>query len=290
MDIFENISDSVSSYFNIIQQYLVIILVVNIFLGIILPIILHSKAIKEGKKVSMGSAYLLWWFWGVFGGHRFYLGKVGTGILWLLTGGLCGLGWLIDIFLVAGHVNDINEKHGNQQEMKEMRKDMMDIALNKQNIPVSDQGVRSMDSNQEYNSNKSEHARPIQPPVNRIEESLPSSVHPKTSYGSSKDPYLICMKGEFNTARIPLTEKPVNFGRDPLFCQFVFNDNKNISRRHCALNYDKARQGIFVIDMSTNGTFLNSGQRLPKNVNYTLKPGDIFYLGDREEIFMVDFQ
>jgi TM2 domain-containing membrane protein YozV len=32
--------------------------------------------------------------------HRFYVGKVGTGILFLLTFGWLGIGWLIDIFTV----------------------------------------------------------------------------------------------------------------------------------------------------------------------------------------------
>jgi TM2 domain-containing membrane protein YozV len=33
--------------------------------------------------------------------HRFYVGKVGTGVLYLFTAGLLGFGWIIDIFTVA---------------------------------------------------------------------------------------------------------------------------------------------------------------------------------------------
>lgn len=55
-------------------------------------------------------AYLLWFFLGVFGVHRFYCGKIGTGLLWLFTAGLFGLGWVIDLFLTSGMVDEANWK------------------------------------------------------------------------------------------------------------------------------------------------------------------------------------
>jgi TM2 domain-containing membrane protein YozV len=56
--------------------------------------------------------YTLGWifltFLGVFGVHRFYMGKIWTGILWLVTGGLLGLGWLYDLWTLNEQIDEIN--------------------------------------------------------------------------------------------------------------------------------------------------------------------------------------
>ncbi len=45
--------------------------------------------------------YLLWIF-GFTCAHRFYYGRPVTGTIWLLTLGLLGIGWFIDLFLIPG--------------------------------------------------------------------------------------------------------------------------------------------------------------------------------------------
>ena len=56
-------------------------------------------------------AYVLWFFFGLIGFHKFYLGKVGVGILYLFTLGLAGIGWIIDLFTLGTQVDVYNALH-----------------------------------------------------------------------------------------------------------------------------------------------------------------------------------
>ena len=55
-------------------------------------------------------AWILLVFLGVFGIHRFYTGKWITGLIYLLTAGLVGLGVLYDMWTLNGQVSEINQR------------------------------------------------------------------------------------------------------------------------------------------------------------------------------------
>jgi len=55
-------------------------------------------------------AWILLTFLGVFGIHRFYLGKWISGAIWLLTVGLFGLGVLYDYWTLNDQVSEVNRE------------------------------------------------------------------------------------------------------------------------------------------------------------------------------------
>ncbi|HET8836976.1 MAG TPA: TM2 domain-containing protein [Gemmatimonadales bacterium] len=72
------------------------------------PVVTYSG---ETSEKSRGVALALVTLLGVFGGHRFYVGKIRTGILQAATLGGAGLWWLYDWILVAsGSFRDMNNR------------------------------------------------------------------------------------------------------------------------------------------------------------------------------------
>ncbi len=63
------------------------------------------------------TAFLLWAFLGIFSAHRFYLGKTGSAVFYLLTLQLLGIGWLVDVFLIGTWV----DQHNTNIELKTIR-------------------------------------------------------------------------------------------------------------------------------------------------------------------------
>ena len=62
---------------------------------------------SESSDKKILPAFILCWFLGVFGVHRFYVGKVGSGVVQLLTLGAFGIWTFVDfIMLLCGKFTD----------------------------------------------------------------------------------------------------------------------------------------------------------------------------------------
>ena len=58
------------------------------------------KQINVGGYMNRVGLALICFFFGVFGIHRFVVGKIGTGLIWLFTGGVFGIGALVDFIMI----------------------------------------------------------------------------------------------------------------------------------------------------------------------------------------------
>ena len=86
----------------------------------------QTMMVYDATKKSMLVSYVLWWFLGMFGAHRFYLGRTGTAVVMLvitllsipltflfigfLSLGAMGIWWIIDAFMIPAIVREQNLK------------------------------------------------------------------------------------------------------------------------------------------------------------------------------------
>jgi len=100
---------------------------------------------------------------------------------------------------------------------------------------------------------------------------------------------LVCINGPLIGARFPLRESDIVIGRDPSRCQVVLPaDTSKVSRRHCLLHPGRGGSVLLTDCDSSNGTFLESGERLLSGRECSLRAGDRFFLGDRSVLFAIE--
>lgn len=79
-----------------------------------------SRAVLEDlyryPKKKKWIARTLWIFTGLFGGHRFYLDRTGTGLMMMFTAGGAGAWWLIDGFLINRMVSGYNDDQSQREQ------------------------------------------------------------------------------------------------------------------------------------------------------------------------------
>lgn len=86
-------------------------------IGWIIDLFLIPKMDREADlkftsgPIDYSVAWVLQTFLGIFGIHRFYMGKWVTGILWALTGGLVGFGYAWDYCTLNQQVDERNREY-----------------------------------------------------------------------------------------------------------------------------------------------------------------------------------
>ncbi|MFZ7128641.1 MAG: TM2 domain-containing protein [Desulfobacterales bacterium] len=85
-----------------------------LFIGWIVDLFLMPSLERRAERryvsgaVSYNACWILLTFLGVLGIHRFYMGKWATGLLYLLTGGLMGIGIIYDFWTLNGQIREAN--------------------------------------------------------------------------------------------------------------------------------------------------------------------------------------
>lgn len=79
------------------------------------PALRDPRDLFEYPRKRTWLAYLLWLVTGLFGGHRFYLRRVGTAAAQFLTGGGFLVWWAVDAFLIPGQVREHNEEQAERE-------------------------------------------------------------------------------------------------------------------------------------------------------------------------------
>ncbi len=103
-------------------------------------------------------------------------------------------------------------------------------------------------------------------------------------------PILVGVKGQFAGKVIDLSQGLVAIGRDPRVSQLSYPyTNNRISRKHCVVAYDQNNKTFILEDESTNGTYIDTGERLNNGRPVYVGPGTQFYLTDPSELYEVRY-
>ncbi len=85
------------------------------FIGWIVDLFLipgmDSKADSKyaSGRIDYTVAWILLTFFGVFGIHRLYMGKIISGLIYMVSGGLLGIGYIYDYWTLNGQISEINQ-------------------------------------------------------------------------------------------------------------------------------------------------------------------------------------
>ncbi len=103
----------------------------------------------------------------------------------------------------------------------------------------------------------------------------------------STEPAIMGLSGMYAGQKIPLApNEELLIGRDNAMCNLILDQNADkISRKHCSIVFDAMRNVYMVTDYSSNGTYIDGGNRFVANMATQVQRGTVISLGNRENRF-----
>ncbi len=107
---------------------------------------------------------------------------------------------------------------------------------------------------------------------------------------NSSEPSISGLSGMYAGQDIPLAaNEELLIGRDNNLCNLILDQNADkISRKHCSITFDPLRNAYMVTDYSSNGTYIDGGNRFVANMGTQVQRGTIIALGNRENRFRLN--
>lgn len=109
--------------------------------------------------------------------------------------------------------------------------------------------------------------------------------------GGKSVPYSIAgLSGMYAGQSFPMApNEELLIGRDSGMANVIITQNSDkVSRKHCGIRFDPALNCYTVTDYSSNGTFIDGGNRLVANLPTTIQRGTVINLGNRENRFKLN--
>lgn len=118
----------------------------------------------------------------------------------------------------------------------------------------------------------------------------PVSAPPATD--KTKTAYVRSLSMQHNGMRTKIGADRILIGRNRADCAIAFKEGTpGVSGKHCSVSYDSASSDFIITDLrSSYGTFLQNGKKLEPGTPHHLRAGDRFYLGDSENLLVLELE
>lgn len=119
-----------------------------------------------------------------------------------------------------------------------------------------------------------------------VRKTAPAPVYTPAPIFGGRTPQIIGLVGPYAGQAFSVGGGLI-LGTDPTICQVVLPAGRSgVSRNHCKVTFDMGSQMFIVHDLgSTNGTFLENGQRVPQGVPFAVHPGTKIFLANQGTLF-----